>query len=298
MKLLLRFCVSFYVLFVCQEANAKTNFLPKDDTLSVLNAKAKGHIAIIVRGAFNPNGFQPELKSAHYGRCIDVKMKNLSDSTVHLVLESGTRLISRDSNAQDMLITKTMYYSLKPDKKIISDRLYAMCGEMHKNAPDMYVYYDVGQKEKGHLLNLTQIIESTQSQDQAGQYALWAVTDKATKKELSEDYDVLQQSQSLLMMAGIDYDIFGENKVGKNKNLHDANKKVTPKTHKEQIPNQTENISLQPNSEEIQLGESSYLTDAESEGMMIGIAGVLALSLTFYYIGRTKTQHKKAKDIS
>ena len=104
------------------------------DTISLFDAKAHGKLTFIARGAYNPNKTQPELRSSHYGECIDVRIKNNSATQLAVKLEAGTLLISTVNHAQNMLVTKTMYYILEPNQKY-NGRVYAMCGELKKKSP-------------------------------------------------------------------------------------------------------------------------------------------------------------------
>jgi hypothetical protein len=184
--------------------------MPKD-TLSILDARLSGKVSIGIRGAYNPNKLQPDLISAHYGECMDIRIKNMSDSIINVALKCGTILLSRDSSSQNMVVTKTLFYRLLPKQKII-DRVYAMCGQLHKNSPDIFIRYDVGGWAEEPLLRLAKVIEQTDNQNKAGQYAMWAVTDGATKDDLGEDFEALYQSQALLNRANIPIHIMGKHK--------------------------------------------------------------------------------------
>lgn len=189
---------------------------PKRDTISILDAKLNKKLAVSIRGAYDPNRLQPDLVSAHFGECIDIRLRNMSDSVLNVVLKCGTMLLSRDSSFQNMVVTKTLFYTLKPREEHY-DRVYAMCGQLHKNSPDISIRYDVGDQAEEPLLKLAKLIEKTNHQNKAGQYAVWAVTDGATKDDLGEDFDALQQSQALLNKANIQLNI-----LGKHTNNHAA----------------------------------------------------------------------------
>ena len=179
------------------------------DTISVLDAKQANKLLVSIRGAYNPNKFIPEVVSSHYGQCIDIKMKNITDTAFTVALTCGTMLLSKDSSTQNMVITKSLYYTLLPKQKIIT-RLYAMCGQLHRNSPDIYVNYELGNLAPEPLRRLALVIEKNNQQDKIGQYAVWAVTDKATKDELGGDDETFKQTQALLNKAKVRYNIFGK----------------------------------------------------------------------------------------
>lgn len=203
------------VLFVAVQSPlwAGARPLSGHDTLSFATAKQNGKLWLSIRGAYNPSIRTAGVTSPNMGECIDLRMKNNSDSVLYLKLPAGTMLISQDSSTQDMLVTKTMVYALAPQQKMFR-RLYALCGELHRNAPDIYVNYEVGALADARMVRLAQVIEATGAQNKAGQYAVWALSDRATIKELGEDREILAQSQTLLDMAHINFDIFGKHPTG------------------------------------------------------------------------------------
>ncbi|MCS7017758.1 MAG: hypothetical protein NZM34_01485 [Bernardetiaceae bacterium] len=181
----------------------------KKDTIDILSAKQTNRIRVSIRGAYNPHYTHMNPASSHYGECMEMRIENITDSVLHVVLPCGTMLLSLDSSAQNMLVSETRYFTLYPRQKKY-ERINALCGELHKNAPDVYVNYQVGTLAPEPLLKLAHIIEANSAQNKIGQYAVWAVTDKATRHELGEDYEILQASQRLLTMAGIAFNIMGK----------------------------------------------------------------------------------------
>jgi membrane-bound inhibitor of C-type lysozyme len=185
------------------------------DTISLLEASSSDLLVVRLTGAYNPRRPQAAV-SSHIGECINIGLRNKSKIALNIVLPTGTILLSKDSSAQNMLVTQTQYYALEPGQQVMG-RLYALCAELKKNAPDVYVGYNVGPvTDNSNLLRLAQVIESTGAQNKAGQYAVWAITDLATQKDLGEDFVTLAQSQELLDKAGVSIDIFGKVKADNN----------------------------------------------------------------------------------
>ena len=234
MKHLLTQILVVVLTFCCVESYANLfQKIPKD-TISIFDAKSNKKLAVSIRGAYNPNKLQPDLTSAHYGECIDIKMRNMTDFVMGVVLKCGTMLLSRDSASQNMVVTKTLFYTLQPREELF-DRVYAMCGQLHKNAPDISIRYDVGTLADEPLLKLARVIEKTGNQNKAGQYAVWAVTDGATKEDLGEDFEVLQQSQALLNKANLPINILVKHQQMAILKKQDKSKekKTTQSVHKE-----------------------------------------------------------------
>jgi hypothetical protein len=265
------------------------------DTLSIFEAKAQGKLSFAARGAFNPNKAQPELKSSHYGECIDVRIKNNSTADMVLKLENGTILVSKIDHAQDMLVTKTAYYVLKSNEKYLG-RITAICGELHKNAPDIYVDYEIGKKASPEICRLAAIIEETGEQNMAGQYAVWAVSDKATSKELGENYEVLKRSQELLAKAKIDFNIFGT--ANDNLATLPAHAKQ-PQSNEEfyqkrQVVLDTADLSLETipaqkmgGNEGVRIGETSWQDDDDKIWLALA-AAMLLLFTTLVFVSNRK----------
>jgi hypothetical protein len=200
--------LQWVIVWACPASLALANAGLASDTLTLATAKEAGRLKLSIRGSYNPARPQPGVFS-HMGECMDARMKNETDSNLVVKILGGTWLMARDTNAQNMLVTKTSVFTIPPRQRL-QTKLVALCGEMNKDAPDVYVQYEVGQAAGSDLLALARTIEATGSQNKAGQYALWAVTDRATKKELGEDEDLLRSSQQLLDLARLKVNIFGK----------------------------------------------------------------------------------------
>jgi hypothetical protein len=252
------------------------------DTLSVFDAKVNGKLTFSARGAYNPNKNQTELKSSHYGECIDVRIQNSSDEEIAIKLEAGTILLSKISHTQNMLVTKTTYYTLQPNQKYLG-RVYAMCEEFRKNPPDIYVNYEIGKLATPTLCRLAKFIDIYNEQNLAGQYALWAVTDKATVRELGENYPVLEHSQQILDKANIDFNIFGNHSIAKNNVVISEKVATANQNHetKQQVVIDTANVSIEVTpvykieSQSVKIGETSWWEGEED--VFLGIGGILLL---------------------
>lgn len=293
MKSLLLLCITLL------SAGQVLGFVPRD-TLTMLEAKNKGKLTFIARGAYNPEKIQPELPSSHYGECVDMRIKNTSNSPLAIKLEAGTVLLSQVSHTQNMLVTKTTYYSLEPDEKFFG-RIYAMCGELKKNTPDIYVNYDIGSLASPNLCKLAKYIDIYQEQNLAGQYAMWAVTDKATVKELGENYTVLKQSQDILNKVGIKFNMFAQNNEEKKEDIAtQTNPKTTTTTNtvvdiptnettteKSKQEEQNLNEVLKEHSEKgIKIGETAWWKQEDSIWLFVALAVLVIFAMTFLYLNR------------
>ncbi|TAH17996.1 MAG: hypothetical protein EAZ08_12405 [Cytophagales bacterium] len=263
MRYLLAQILIIVSILSCTESLANLFQKIPRDTVSIFDAKSDRRLAVSIRGAYNPNKLQPDLTSAHYGECIDIKMRNMTDSVMGVVLRCGTMLLSRDSASQNMVVTKTLYYTLQPREELF-DRVYAMCGQLHKNAPDISIRYDVGALADEPLLKLARVIEKTDSQSKAGQYAVWAVTDGATKDDLGEDFEALQQSQALLNKAKLPINILGKHRqmAVLQKQNKTQNAKPVPTEDKQSIS--SPNTEIEINVEQISSDISGNLAVSDA----------------------------------
>ncbi len=285
-------------LVICFFLPLSPTLATKVDTLSVFEATEKGKIVFMARGAYNPNISQPDLPSAHYGKCIDVRIQNNTNETFAVKLETGTMLLSKVNKAQNMLITKTTYCNLNPYEKCYG-KVFALCAELNKNAPDIYVGYGLGKMATGTLHKLAKTIEHEDAQDLAGQYAVWAVTDKATTKELGEKYEVLEKSQQLLDKSRINFSIYGNRTTRKAPDLTPMPKKaatledtvLTSYQVTDSLPSFQTTLQHDTNTEEqrlfirknkdkgIRIGEIDQEIE-QNEWLLVGAACVLLLLFT------------------
>jgi hypothetical protein len=84
------------------------------------------------------------------------------------------------------------------------------------------------------------LIEKKDAQNKIGQYAVWAVTDNATKNDLGEDFATLAQSQALLREAKISANILGQQAVAlvetqTSKNISSKKQENTKKAKEEPV---------------------------------------------------------------
>ncbi len=271
-------------------------FLPEKSitkSLTIYQAYQQGILKVSIRGVYNPNQVQKDLVSAHYGRCIALRIQNISDSTLSLTLPCGTWLYSKDSSVQNMLVTKMERYLLEPQEVKIQ-KIYAMCGELRKNAPDIYIRYDVGDVAQQPLMRLAQTIQATQAQNKAGQYAVWAITDRATRRDLGNHVALLQQGQELLHQAGVHFNIFGETTVVLREFTTEDNSMPVLYDAPDWSIQEPENDSIIVNSQTMPIEpetiflthETAKLTDDNRTELVVGLGILLVLAGGIFAFGR------------
>ena len=165
---------------------------------------------IYIQGAYSGYETSFSLNNGNgvfYGKCVEVDITSTVDKTISITVQLGRKLICHDDDVQDLVVTKEYEFTLYSHQKK-TFTLYAMCIDMHYDAPGDGIYYDLGSIATGNLYNVIQQISSTNHQDKAGQSAVWAVTDYATEEDLkaygASDYDI-DRAQALLDDAGVQY---------------------------------------------------------------------------------------------
>lgn len=255
--------------------------------MDLLDAKKRGKLQINVRGSYNPNQIQPNLVSSYYGKCIDIRLQNMTDSTLHLVLNSGTVLLSKDTTVQNMVVTQTQRFLLAPKQQKI-DRLFAMCGQKPKSSPDIYVRYEVGQLGNPQMVRLANVIESNQAQNKAGQYAMWAVTDRNVIPSY-ESPKLAISAQELLTKAQIDFDITGKNIIASAPNTVSYGFPQLAPEPQSYGEAEQDSVTLVPQDYHTQTYslsasyETAKLTNDSTSEVILGISVVALLAFSLYF---------------
>ncbi|MFT4600427.1 MAG: hypothetical protein ACI857_000601 [Arenicella sp.] len=125
---------------------------------------------------FDPNG-------QYFGKCMNLKIRNISAESLLILVDPGLMLMSDDTVAQDMLITKKFHVELAKNESKTMD-IYAMCSEIHDGQPFSAINYSVGAMADSNLVSIAQTVNDMYMQNICGQGAVWAYTDKATEDDL------------------------------------------------------------------------------------------------------------------
>jgi hypothetical protein len=160
------------IILVCTLMFSLNSFA--GDTISLKDAVKKKMVAVMIHGT-RP-GPKAILSHKYYGQCLQVDVKNLTDSAITLKLETGRILDCDHDSIQNMMITRQLVFTLDGNK---SDtyKAYAMCVQETKASPDAHASYQIGEFADNNLLAFSKIIEKYNFQDNAGQNAVWVFTD-------------------------------------------------------------------------------------------------------------------------
>jgi hypothetical protein len=135
-------------------------------TLSVQEAEKKGLIKLAIRG-----------KGGYTGKVIEMKIQNMSNSSLCLNLEAGRKLDSKDDTQQDILVTKPENFILAA-KQQSTYNVYGMCCQAHNSSPEGKSVYSMGTMGDSSLIKLANFIDKNKYYDNHGaQEAVWTVSD-------------------------------------------------------------------------------------------------------------------------
>jgi hypothetical protein len=116
-------------------------------------------------------------QSAHYGKCVEVCLQNLTNKPLTVTLESGLMMIPDDPGVQNMLVTQKSVFALAPNasqKKTV----YAMCSEHSDVSPRRGTLFGKLFISDSNLIKMAWFIARHQFQDEDGQSAVWCVAAK------------------------------------------------------------------------------------------------------------------------
>lgn len=144
-------------------------------TYSLSEAVQKKLVTVQFSGAKTDTAYRGEY-SSHYGPCMLLEAKSIVSQNINLQLEYGYQLVPEDSALQTMMVTQTLMVQLAPKQKRHL-RVYAMCTQAHDAAPSADKQFMLRKRAGGSLLGLAELINRKKYQTDAGQNAVWCLTD-------------------------------------------------------------------------------------------------------------------------
>ncbi|HEX8516926.1 MAG TPA: hypothetical protein VF868_12055 [Bacteroidia bacterium] len=134
--------------------------------LSVEAAEKKGLVRLVIQG-----------KGGHTGKVIEMKIHNVSGTTLNLKLEAGRKLDSKNNSEQDILVTKPESFILAAGQKS-SYNVYGMCCQAHNSSPGEKSFYSIGKMGDSTIVKLAEFIHKNKYYDDHGaQQAVWTISD-------------------------------------------------------------------------------------------------------------------------
>ncbi|MEL6252324.1 MAG: hypothetical protein AAFR87_09980 [Bacteroidota bacterium] len=136
------------------------------ERLNLNEALAKKLIEITPRGL---GGYQ--------GKCLEIIIKNTSSEIVSLEIPAGQIFSSKDSNIQDLVVTRSQTLALGPNAKK-SKQFYTMCTQAKNAAPAKGERFSLGEMASPSLGRLVARIDKGNYQNSSAQSAVWAISDR------------------------------------------------------------------------------------------------------------------------
>ena len=170
------------------------------------------YITVTIQGEYDGDSIFVNLATGDgffFGRCIEMTATSQVSSTLQITVNLGRQLICRESDIQNMVVTKEYIFTLS-SYGTETFTVYAMCMNMYEDAPVAGIYYDLGPVVSGDAYTVVRQILDSDYQDAAGQCSLWAITDNADADYL-RDYgatnDDINNAQGILHNAGVSYNL-------------------------------------------------------------------------------------------
>jgi hypothetical protein len=145
--------------------------LRAENTWKLSEAIKQGLVTAEITGGKSGDG----IFSAHYGPCMEIRLSGKMTSAIALNLDYGYKLEPLDTNLQTMMVTKSLAIKLQPGEAR-TEKIYAMCTKATHRSPSSDQGFRVGKLASGYLLGLAELINRKNYQNDAGQSAVWCLT--------------------------------------------------------------------------------------------------------------------------
>ncbi len=163
------------------------------DTLTIAECLENKFIKTKVRGL---GGYQEE--------CIALEIQNISNKDINIVLEPGRRLVSIDTNIQDILIVKEFIVLVKvgQKKEILG---YGFCCQASKGGPRGGAKFHIGDLATENLVKLAKVINKNNFPPSAVQHAIWVLSDGHSLSSVcAQNDDIKALEETLADILGIE----------------------------------------------------------------------------------------------
>ena len=126
--------------------------------------------------------------------CVELNLKNLTRDTLFVELESGRRLVSKDTNEQDILVVKRRRIILAPLAALIVN-VYGFCCQSKKHGPAKASVFSIGYMAPPEWQKVTQLMDEHAFPVDAMQSAIWVLSDN---HDISSIYNEKPETIQLL----------------------------------------------------------------------------------------------------
>jgi hypothetical protein len=199
--------LKIYVILMAILASASAQTSWASTSINIQEALSMNLVSVEIKGTTVKERKPGE--SGHYGECIQLTVTNKTNRQLNLTIPAGQLLNSTDTGVQIMIVTKDHSIPLA-NKQQLSTKVYAMCSQKKKKAPTEFSSFTVGNMAQKELKSMATFIGSKHYQTNAGQQAMWALTDGISiahfkdsevkeKKELFQTYErILKEKKEIV----------------------------------------------------------------------------------------------------
>lgn len=170
----------FSIIILISTAFSSFKTIPDEKkSLSVEDAVRQNIITLSIKGL-----------GGYSGECIEMTLENISEKDTMIIIESGRRLASADTNTQDILVVRKNEFLLAAgERKIL--KLFGFCCQASKNAPKEGEVFFVGKMANDKLVKLSNFLNKQNFSIDAQQKAVWVISDDKPVESI-HDPDVMK----------------------------------------------------------------------------------------------------------
>jgi hypothetical protein len=157
-------------------------------TYELTEAVSQGYIKVALYGVYlgSAESFNLETgENVFFGRCVEIEIVSVVANDLDIIVPQGLLLVADNEAVENKVITSRHKIPVEALSKTTS-RLLAMSTNMKKNVPDAWSSFQTGDMAEGDLKKVADELNGTDSQEAAGQIAVWMVTDSAKRDALEQ----------------------------------------------------------------------------------------------------------------
>lgn len=157
--------VLLFGLAAWQLPNKEIKYAPKEITIQEAEQQA------IIKANVNSKG-------GHSGKCIELKLENLTKKPQQIFIPAGTVFIADNSDEQNILMTQDMIFTLNGGQSKMMD-VSGFCCEMSDSSPDKGSTFKVSMHKNEKVIQLVNYLKTKNFDENTLQSAVWCVANDA-----------------------------------------------------------------------------------------------------------------------
>jgi hypothetical protein len=155
--------IIFITFTCCTIIHSKTTYCKE---ISISEALKNKMIAIKVKST-----------SGHTGECLSVRMVNLKNSKLNIIIEAGRMFIPADSNVQNLIVVKRENIELAPNQ-VKTNKITAVCAQKEDAGPRQDLVFTTGNFGNTDAKKIAEWLDTKAYYNNSNtQNAMWTFTD-------------------------------------------------------------------------------------------------------------------------